>query len=476
MFQNGTNWMDGTTGITQCPVPPGQSFLYNFTVNNQYGTYWYHAHFSTQYVDGIVGPLIVHAPEESETRKLYDFDQVVLLQDWYHDLTSALTPKYLSSGNENAEPVPDNGVIQGQNYFNCSSYGPDSGYQCSDDSARSVFAVESGKRYRLRLVNTGAFTPFQISIDNHALQVIEADGTIVDPLSVHRLEVAVAERYSVVLTANQSASTNYWLRAQMNTNCYAASNPVLDPLVFALVTYKNTTDEPTASADWADALDVICQDLNNTLLSPTEVQQAPPADALFEIAFSFGIGDYALSRALVNGTTWTPSTNNPTLQQAVTGLHAGGVNASELATTGTLSKGFSADQFVIGLPESVRVADVLIVNFDDGSHPFHLHGHVFWVMATSSGQYFPWGTDLYAQLNSSASNGYTANPMRRDTITLPAYSWALIRFRNDNPGMWALHCHNAWHMEAGLMAQLLSQQEKVAGWTVPADVVGLCRQ
>src|SRR6266536_4023832 len=32
LYQNGTNWMDGTTGITQCPIPPGTSFLYNFTV------------------------------------------------------------------------------------------------------------------------------------------------------------------------------------------------------------------------------------------------------------------------------------------------------------------------------------------------------------------------------------------------------------------------------------------------------------
>ena len=43
MFQNGTNWMDGTSGITQCPIPAGQSFLYNFSVQNQFGTYWYHS-------------------------------------------------------------------------------------------------------------------------------------------------------------------------------------------------------------------------------------------------------------------------------------------------------------------------------------------------------------------------------------------------------------------------------------------------
>lgn len=39
MFQNGTNNMDGPSGVTQCPIPPGSSFTYNFTIN-QNGTYW----------------------------------------------------------------------------------------------------------------------------------------------------------------------------------------------------------------------------------------------------------------------------------------------------------------------------------------------------------------------------------------------------------------------------------------------------
>ena len=27
-FQNGTNWYDGTSGITECGIPPGQSLTY----------------------------------------------------------------------------------------------------------------------------------------------------------------------------------------------------------------------------------------------------------------------------------------------------------------------------------------------------------------------------------------------------------------------------------------------------------------
>jgi iron transport multicopper oxidase len=32
MFQNGTTDMDGAADVSQCPVPPGSSFIYNFTV------------------------------------------------------------------------------------------------------------------------------------------------------------------------------------------------------------------------------------------------------------------------------------------------------------------------------------------------------------------------------------------------------------------------------------------------------------
>ena len=40
IYQNGTNWMDGTVGITQCPIAPGTKFTYEFEIVGQWGTYW----------------------------------------------------------------------------------------------------------------------------------------------------------------------------------------------------------------------------------------------------------------------------------------------------------------------------------------------------------------------------------------------------------------------------------------------------
>lgn len=47
--------MDGVNGVTQCPVAPGDSFVYRFNLT-QYRTSWYHSHYSLQYEDGLLGP------------------------------------------------------------------------------------------------------------------------------------------------------------------------------------------------------------------------------------------------------------------------------------------------------------------------------------------------------------------------------------------------------------------------------------
>jgi FtsP/CotA-like multicopper oxidase with cupredoxin domain len=306
----------------------------------------------------------------------------------------------------------------------------------------------------------GAFGEFQVSVDNHTLSVIEVDSTQVQPTTINRLAIHIAQRYSVILTANQTA-TNYWIRAQMNTYCFSGPNPVLDPDVRAILSYTNTTSAPTsASVDWSSALDLACEDLNATTLIPTVASTPPPATTMYVVTVSFQIGAYTLDRAYVNSTTWTSMPENPTLNQAVAGLHAANTSFS---TTG-LSTAFGASQFVLAVADDA-VIDLLIYSLDEGAHPFHLHGHQFWIMQTGSGA-FDW--------ESYNAGLHVENPIRRDTMTVDAYGWSLIRFVADNPGLWALHCHIIWHMEAGLLMQFQSRNDILRGWTIPADVLGLC--
>jgi FtsP/CotA-like multicopper oxidase with cupredoxin domain len=67
--QKDTNTQDGVVGLTECPLPPGASRTYMWQATN-YGTSWWHSHASTQYGDGVLGPIVIHGP----TTAGYDVD------------------------------------------------------------------------------------------------------------------------------------------------------------------------------------------------------------------------------------------------------------------------------------------------------------------------------------------------------------------------------------------------------------------
>jgi len=96
---------------------------------------------------------------------------------------------------------------------------------------------------------------------------------------------------------------------------------------------------------------------------------------------------------------------------------------------------------------------------------FHLHGHVFWILGTGDGDYVP-----------GASQFNTVNPPRRDTLTIPGYGWAGIRFVADNPGLWAFHCHIGWHMAAGLLMQFASLPNEIQQFQIPSYLTEQCGQ
>jgi FtsP/CotA-like multicopper oxidase with cupredoxin domain len=67
------------------------------------------------------------------------------------------------------------------------------------------------------------------------------------------------------------------------------------------------------------------------------------------------------------------------------------------------------------------------------AHPMHLHGHHFQVVAIA---------------------GKRFSGAMRDTVLVPAMGSVAIAFDADNPGKWAFHCHNEYHMMAGMMTSL----------------------
>jgi hypothetical protein len=84
-------------------------------------------------------------------------------------------------------------------------------------------------------------------------------------------------------------------------------------------------------------------------------------------------------------------------------------------------------------------------------HPIHLHGHDFYIVGSGSGVW------------DGTTNGLTFNnPTRRDTATLPAGGFLLIAFPADNPGVWVMHCHIAWHASQGLSVQFLERKNEIS--------------
>ncbi|KAI8605601.1 multi-copper oxidase laccase-like protein, partial [Dissophora ornata] len=449
MFQNGTNWMDGTMGITQCAIPPGQSFTYNFTVPNQWGTYWWHAHAASQYIDGIVGPLIIHSPDEPHLDD-YEEDIIMMISDYYHTDSGSLLSWYLSTDSEGTEPVPDNGLINGRNSFDCTMDSQalfPTGQKCTSGAPMSVFDFKAGTSYRVRIINTGAFADFQFSIDNHTLSVIEADGVDMQPVSVQRVPIHVAQRYSVLVQANQAVG-NYWVRATMNTNCFNTPNPALDERVQAIIRYEgaSTTQEPN-SVDWTtSAWAPVCLDLTLDMLKPYFAEPAPNATTQVFLTTSFQtLRSDHVNLGYVNGISWSPLMNDSTVFQAQRGIST-----------------YDASQQVISL-NTTGVVEVVITNYDEGSHPFHFHGHNFYVLGWGDGAYVPGTTQLEL-----------TNPLRRDTSTVPSFGYTVIRFVNDNPGMWAFHCHIDWHMEAGLMVQFESLPQVIKTFQIPPEMTAMC--
>ena len=473
LYQNGTNWMDGTIGITQCAIASGSSFTYEFLVSGQYGTYWYHAHQGIQASDGLVGPLIVHSREERDLEELdYSTDRVVMVSDHYHTLSSDLLMQYLASDNENAEPVPDGAIINGRAIRDCSKC---SSRRC-DNTTSNVgvprFNLNADQNHRLRFINVGAFAEFQIAIDEHNFAIVEVDGTSVKPSYYNRFVINSAQRYSIILRTNVTSSDRFWLRAKMLATCFADPPKNLEPEVWAVVTYGNgdsTQQQLPTSHEWDPLIQSTCRDLNTTDLVPSKAIRAPDkADMTLSLRANFEIGAWRLSRGFFNQSSWRPDLQSPTLMRAMDGL------ATQNPAFGSLhgqapgafinDAGFDTERELVVQTSGIQVLDIVVTNFDDGNHPLHLHGYKYFVLGQGHG-YPPKDFTAFVDLS---------NPLRRDTASVEAYGWLYIRLVADNPGAWAFHCHISWHTEAGLLMQFLTRTELLSGSEIPKKNRDLC--
>jgi len=392
--QRGFNAFDGASFVSQCPIIPGDTFRYQFTVPNQTGTFWYHSHFVNQYCDGLRGALILRDPQDP-LADLYDVDDestVITLADWYHYLAND-APKI---------PAFNSTLINGAGRW---TNGP--------ATPLTVFNVEQGKRYRFRLVSISCDPNWEFSIDNHTMTIIEVEGTNVQPLTVDQIQIFAGQRYSFVLNASQPVD-NYWIRALPNREGDTTDGGVNS----AILRYAGAEIADPTTRNMTCLLPLVETNLHPLEPSPVPGQHSPG-----------GVNQNICLNATLNssGDVLVFSVNNvaykapsvPILLQILSGAKS----AQDLVPAGS----------IYGLNRNDVVEIVIPAGADGGPHPIHIHGHNFHVV------------------RSAGNNSYNYdNPIMRDVVSIGnTGDEVTIRFVADNAGPWFLHCHINWHFSEG---------------------------
>ncbi|KAL2883726.1 hypothetical protein SGCOL_000873 [Colletotrichum sp. CLE4] len=410
-------WMDGVFGVSQCAIPAGESFTYEFNVTDQRGTFWWHAHVSVQVTDGLFGPLVIHDPDEKIPP--VDDDKIVMVGDLFHEYGGTLLTQYLSANppwapkKPGREPPPDNVIINGKNTFNCSSIeghdankanlGEDhSGHNMENMGSHktprdahppkctwgSLFntRVKSGSTARLRLINHGTSTPIFVTIDDHPLQIVEIDGVEVAPIATSRVYMNPGQRYSVLVHANQTAG-NYLIRADAAVRCFHMSHKnhkagMMHGSPFgatAILSYDETdlgvppvgkawdlnanSNPGVGKEPWGDR----CEDLPHSLPKPVRSRPAYEVGDRNYHYFTFKqerVNDVV--RTHVNDTLYTPLTDDASLwkvmQQDIT---------PENLNSPQPKLDFGKDQFVL-VSRDDKAAQIVVNSDAMMVHPWHL--------------------------------------------------------------------------------------------------------
>ncbi|RFU36304.1 hypothetical protein B7463_g105, partial [Scytalidium lignicola] len=445
LFQRETPWFDGVPSVSQCPIAPNATFTYSFRADT-YGTGWYHSHYSAQYADGLFGPMVIYGPRHAE----YDYDLgPVMINDYFH---TPYFPIVEAITGQSTVPNSDNNLINGKMNYDCSLV--ENGANCTPDAGVSKFKFHSGKTYRLRLINSGAEGLQKFTIDNHTMTVIANDFIPLKPYDTKVVTLGVGQRTDVLVTANGNPTDSYWMRSEISTNCSHTNQS----LALAAIYYE---EADTSSTPQSTAMAYTVTNCTNDDLSLTEplYRESPPPEPAFtqNLEISFGANDTGALVWKLNNQSFLANYNHPLLL---------------LANLGNTSYPDDPQWNVynFGDSKSIRLVISSIAPF---SHPLHLHGHDFWVVAQGTGKF-----------NGTLTR--PENPQRRDTQLIDAgnpangepggESYIVLDFKADNPGVWPFHCHVAWHVSDGLYINIMERPDEITQRSIPSIMAHTCRK
>ena len=173
------NAMDGVPGVTQPPIQPGETFVYEFTPKDA-GTFWFHPHLrsSEQIERGLFATLIV---DDREPRP-YSRDVLWVLDDWLLSDRGEIYPEFntrhdLAHDGRWGNVVTVNGRTD------------------------ETLDVAAGERIRLRLLNVANGRVFAPDLSQLDAKVIAVDGMYAArPLDPAGFELAPGNRLDLDIT------------------------------------------------------------------------------------------------------------------------------------------------------------------------------------------------------------------------------------------------------------------------------------
>ncbi|KAL3718490.1 hypothetical protein ACJRO7_003598 [Eucalyptus globulus] len=462
--QFGTPWADGTASISQCVINPEETFVYRFKVDKA-GTYFYHGHYGMQRAAGLYGSLIVDVAEGEKEPFDYDGEFSLLLSDWWHQSVQEQEAG-LSSVPFRWIGDPQSLLMNGRGQYNCSlassfavagsnvttGQGGPCRFLGHEDCAPQILSVLSNRTYRLRLASATSLHSLNFAVASHKLVVVEADGNYVQPFAVDDLDIYSGESYSVLLTTDQNPAANYFISAGVRGR------------------HSNTTQ----------ALTILNYKPNPPLKSPTSPPPITPRWDDFDRSRQFSLK----IRALVGRSPKPPRKSDRRIvllntQNTVDGVVRWSINNMSLALPATpylgsikyrLKHAFDGAPPPETFPENYNITrppanlnstignrvyqlrlnstvDVVLQNANamkennSEIHPWHLHGHDFWVLGYGEGRFAAAEAEKHFNLD---------DPPSKNTAAVYPYGWTAVRFVADNPGVWAFHCHVESHLHMGM--------------------------
>ena len=218
-------YSDGVPYITQCPIFPSNSFVYDYEFYPA-GTHWYHAHQYDERSNGMYGALVVLDSDESDLGfEDIPEEHTISLFEWFpveseswveipytlSDLVNSSVP-YMPFPTQDGTPASEEPFFAGFMNFGGWRFN-----QAASDCSRVAnnplpfFNVSRNTNYRFRIVGSQVTFAYRFSISGHKMRVIATDGidaTVPNNTAVDFIIVHVGERYDFVLDASEDVD-NY---------------------------------------------------------------------------------------------------------------------------------------------------------------------------------------------------------------------------------------------------------------------------